>query len=101
MKNTFLATNKQFFPLADGVSYLDTAAEGIPPLTSKQALMNYWHEKTRGTPGRVRLFEVQKETEQAVGTLLGTTADNIVLLANASEALNLFANSIRWQAGDE
>jgi cysteine desulfurase/selenocysteine lyase len=101
MKNNFLETNKQFFPLVEGVSYLDTAAEGIPPLTSKQALMSYWQEKSRGTPGRVRLFEVQKETEQAVGTLLGTSADNIVLLANASEALNLFANSIRWQAGDE
>ena len=27
--------------------------------------------------------------------------DNVVLLANSSEALNLLANSIDWQAGDE
>ena len=101
MKNMFLATNKQFFPLADGVSYLDTAAEGIPPLTSEQALAMYWHEKSRGTPGRKRLFEAQKETEEAAARLLGTSPDNVVLLANASEALNLFASSIRWQPGDE
>ena len=61
----------------------------------------YWREKSRGTPGRARLFEMQEETEQAAARLLGTSAENIVLLANSSEALNLLANSIRWQAGDE
>ena len=61
----------------------------------------YWREKSRGTPGRARLFEMQKDTEQAAATLLGTSAENIVLLANSSEALNLLANSIHWQPGDE
>jgi selenocysteine lyase/cysteine desulfurase len=32
---------------------------------------------------------------------LGTNAGNVVLLANASEALNLLANSIEWRPGDE
>jgi selenocysteine lyase/cysteine desulfurase len=93
--------NKQLFPLAREVSYLDTAAEGLPPLAGEQAMAMYWREKSRGTPGRARLFEMQEETEQAAARLLATTAENIVLLANSSEALNLFANSIPWRAGDE
>jgi cysteine desulfurase / selenocysteine lyase len=97
----FQVMNKQLFPLAQEVSYLDTAAEGLPPLAGEQAMTMYWREKSRGTPGRARLFEMQEETEQAAARLLGTSAKDVVLLANSSEALNLLANSIPWQAGDE
>jgi cysteine desulfurase / selenocysteine lyase len=92
---------KQLFPRASEVCYLDTAAEGLPPLSVEDALMNYWFQKTRGTPGRPYLFEMQKATEHAVATLLGTSASNVALLANSSEALNLLANSVDWQDGDE
>ena len=61
--------------------------------------MAYWREKSRGTPGRARLFETQRETEQAAAKLLDTSAENVVLLANSSEALNLLANSIDWKVG--
>lgn len=94
-------TNKHLFPLTSGVHYLDTAAEGLPPLAAHEALEEYWHEKSRGTPGRERLFRKQAETEQAAASLLGTTPDNIALLGNSSEALNLLANSIDWRPGDE
>jgi cysteine desulfurase / selenocysteine lyase len=97
----FQVTDKQYFPLAREVAYLDTAAEGLPPLTAEAALAAYWREKSRGTPGRQRLFEKQRETEQAAAELLGTSAENIALLANSSEALNLLANSIDWREGDE
>ena len=92
---------KDLFPLTREVSYLDTGAEGLPPLSSETALMAYWCEKSRGTPGRARLFETQRETEQAAAKLVDTSAENVVLLANSSEALNLLANSIDWKAGDE
>lgn len=97
----FHVVNKQHFPITQGVSYLDTAAEGLPPLSSEAALTCYLREKNRGTPGRERLFEEQVETERSAAKLLGTVPENIVLLANSSEALNLLANSIRWQPGDE
>ncbi len=93
--------DKKLFPIPAGVSYLDTAAEGLPPLAIEAALAAYWGAKRRGTPGRTRLFEEQKEVEAAAARLLQTDADNVVLLANSSEALNLLANSIEWKAGDE
>jgi selenocysteine lyase/cysteine desulfurase len=96
-----LQSMKDLFPRTSEVSYLDTAAEGLPPLASEIALAEYWREKSRGTPGRARLFEIQRETEEAAAKLLNASADDIVLLANSSEALNLLANSINWEAGDE
>jgi cysteine desulfurase / selenocysteine lyase len=92
---------KQLFPLTREVTYLDTAAEGLPPLACEAALAEYWRAKSRGTPGRAHLYERQRETEEAAAKLLNTSADNIVLLANASEALNILANSIDWKPADE
>lgn len=95
------AMNKQLFPRAAQVCYLDTAAEGLPPASGEAALLSYWQEKSRGTPGRARLFEKQVETTAAAAKLLGTAPDNIALLSNSSEALNVLANSIEWRVGDE
>jgi cysteine desulfurase / selenocysteine lyase len=92
---------KDLFPLTRELSYLDTGAEGLPPLSGETALLAYWREKSRGTPGRARLYETHRETEEAAARLLDTSAENVVLLANSSEALNVFANSIDWKAGDE
>ena len=47
------------------------------------------------------MYEKQRETEEAAARLLGTSADNVAFLSNSSEALNLLANSIDWQEGDE
>jgi cysteine desulfurase / selenocysteine lyase len=91
---------KARFPLAQQVAYLDTAAEGLPPAGCEQALGAYLREKYRGTLGHEHLFEAQLETECLVARLLGTAAENVVLLANASEPLNLLANSIEWRPGD-
>ena len=96
-----MIVEKQIFPIPQGTAYLDTAAEGLPPLATEAALTAYWNAKRRGTPGRARLFEEQKKVEAAAARLLQTDPDNVVLLANSSEALNLLANSIDWRAGDE
>src|SRR5271165_5317225 len=93
--------DNNLFPIPTGISYLDTAAEGLPPLAIEAALAAYWSAKRRGTPGRERLYQEQTEVGAAAARLLQTDPDNVVLLANSSEALNLLANSIDWQAGDE
>ena len=91
---------KARFPLAGELAYLDTAAEGLPAPGCEEALREYWREKSRGALGLEHYFQTQLETERAVAQLLGTTAEDIVLLANASEPLNVLANSIDWLPGD-
>lgn len=97
----FSIPNKDQFPSIRNQCYLDTAAEGIPPLCAVAAFEEYLREKATGTPGRTRHFEVQQQAEAAAAAILGTSVDNVVLLANASEALNLLANTIDWRPGDE
>lgn len=89
------------FSLPSGLAYLDSAAEGIPPLAVQAALAAYLRAKCMGTGGRVLLFQEQKLLESLIASLLDTEAENIVTLANTSVALNLLAQNINWQPGDE
>ncbi len=92
--------NHPDFPVSSH-AYLDTAAEGIPPLLVNDALAEYAREKGSGSPGRRRHYAVQAECEAACAELLGAQADDVVLLGNASDGLNLFALAVDWRPGDE
>ncbi len=89
------------FPQAEAVAYLDTAAEGLPFPGCVEAMEAYLRDKSRGTPGRNRLHEAEHETRALAASLLGATVDDVGLLSSATEGLNLLANSIAWQSGDE
>ena len=89
------------FPQSAVSAYLDTAAEGLPPAESAAALQQYFLHKSSGSPGRAAIYEMQRLTEASVAQLMGASPDSVTLLANASDALNLLANSIPWHAGDE
>lgn len=89
------------FPRAAEVAYLDTAAEGLPPIEAAEALAAYYADKAAGTPGRRRLYEREQTTRCALAKLLGAAPEHVALLSSASEGLNLLANSIDWRAGDE
>jgi len=89
------------FDRAREVAYLDTAAEGLPLASCREALASYFEDKSRGSPGRRRLHERESAALDAAARLLGTEPENVALLASASDALNVFANSIEWNRGDE
>ncbi len=92
---------KSMFPRACAATYLDTAAEGLPFPGCREALLTYFDDKSRGTPGRERFHEEEHAAIASAARLLGTEAANVALLASASDALNVFANSIEWRRGDE
>ncbi len=89
------------FVLPSGLAYLDSDAEGIPPLAVQAALAAYLRAKYMGTTGRTLLYQEQELLESSIASLLGTQAEHIVTLANSSVALNLLAQSIDWLPGDE
>lgn len=91
---------KTRFPATRDVTYLDTAAEGIPPRSAADALQAYARDKNLGTPGRERLHEVEREVTASAARLLGAPPEDIVLLPNSSDALNLLANSPHWRPGE-
>jgi selenocysteine lyase/cysteine desulfurase len=92
--------HKSLFPTAEEVTYLDTAAEGLPAPHYAEAFSEYCLAKGRGTPGRAELHAVEAATLALAGRLLGTERTNVAFLSCASEALNLLALSFDWRPGD-
>jgi selenocysteine lyase/cysteine desulfurase len=92
---------KSLFPYTRDVAYLDTAAEGLPPLTSREALQEYMDNKMRGSVGRKNHYHTEEEVRVLSGQLLGCSHEDVGLLGNSSDGLNILANSLDWQAGDE
>ncbi|MEP7362051.1 MAG: aminotransferase class V-fold PLP-dependent enzyme [Acidobacteriota bacterium] len=98
---TLVANTKSRFPETAKVAYMDTAAEGLPPVETAQAVEEYLRTKSTGSPGRPAIYERQNQTERAAAQLLGTVSEHVALLGSASEGLNLLADSLDWREGDE
>ena len=85
----------------DGRVYLNTAAEGLPLKKCAAAVNTYIGEKGRGEPGRVAMWEAQNNVYQLAGELLNVPANRITIKSSTTEALNMIAEGIDWQEGDE
>ncbi|MCB1020444.1 MAG: hypothetical protein KDC27_10975, partial [Acidobacteria bacterium] len=79
--------NKELFPRARDVVYLDTAAEGLPPSSTLAAFERYFAAKSSGSPGRAQLYETERQTVALAASLLDAAAENVALVGNASDAL--------------
>jgi len=92
---------KNLFPTAREGTYLDTAAEGLLHPECAKAFQLYSEIKSRGTPGRVELHEVEAETLDMAARLLGTDSSNVTFLSSASDALSLLAASLELRPRDQ
>jgi len=88
------------FPSLEGRIYLNTAAEGIPPLSAKRALENYFETKSSGMDGRIELFKEFDTCRASAATLLGFSPEEISFCASTSEAYNLLATAIDFSEGE-
>jgi selenocysteine lyase/cysteine desulfurase len=94
-------TRRETFPSLEGLTYLNTAAEGIPPLAVGQALQQYFHDHLLGMDGRER-HEAQREAVKVLtAQMYGLTPDEIGLCSCSSEAYNLAALALQLRPGDE
>lgn len=94
-------TRREAFPSLENMTYLNTAAEGIPPLAVGEALQQYFRDHLLGMDGREPHL-VQREAVKALtAQLYGLTADEIGLCSCSSEAYNLAALALNLQPGDE
>lgn len=89
------------FPSLAGMAYLNTAAEGIPPLEVRDALADYFRDKQLGMDGRKPHFAALEETKALVGELYGLSAEEIGICSCSSEAYNLAALALHLRDGDE
>jgi selenocysteine lyase/cysteine desulfurase len=89
------------FAVLDGMTYLNTAAEGIPSLAVGNALEAYFRDKRLGMDGR-KSHGVQWEQAKALtAEFFGLTPAEVSICSCSSEAYNLAALALRLREGDE
>lgn len=95
------ASRRRSFPSLEQMTYLNTAAEGIPPLEVQTALETYFHDKQQGMDGRAAHAAQWEAVKTLTAALYGLTAAEIGICSCSSEAYNLAALALRLQPGDE
>jgi cysteine desulfurase/selenocysteine lyase len=91
---------RTLFPGTRDQVYLDVAARGLVPEPVRAAVSAYMENAVMGTGNKDRLREQIDETRAKFARLIGADADEVAITKNVSEGLNLFAASVRWEAGD-
>ncbi len=89
------------FPSLAGKTYLNTAAEGIPPLAVGEALNQYFRDKQLGMDGREPHFAQWEAAKALVAEFYGLSAAEVSICSCSSEAYNLAAMALHLKDGDE
>ncbi len=89
------------FPSLKDRSYLNTAAESLPPLSVLGALLTYWEHKSMGMDGRDFHFAEWDACQAVAAGMLSKDADEIAFCSCASEAFNLLASALKLGGEDE
>ncbi len=96
---------EDFRILNKDVIYFDSAATSLTPAPVVQAILDYYHEFNANIERGVYSFsqEASKRYEEAhskVASFFGVTEPEIVFTKNCTYGINLVANSLRVEKGD-
>ncbi|MDR3638342.1 MAG: aminotransferase class V-fold PLP-dependent enzyme [Isosphaeraceae bacterium] len=94
-------SRRDAFPSLEGMTYLNSAAEGIPPLAVGEAFTQYFRDKQLGMDGRDRHFAQWEAAKALVARFYGLSAGEVGICSSSSEAYNLAALALRLKPGDE
>ncbi len=95
------ATRLRDFPTLAGMTYLNTAAESIPPRCTGEAIEAYWEDKLRGMKGREGHFAAVEACREVSARMLGLQTGEVSFCSCSSEAYNLLASALQLGADDE
>ena len=89
------------FPALEGITYLNTAAESIPPRCVGEAIAQYTHDKGLGMRGRVPHFAAVEACRKISAKLVGLKTEEVSFCSCSSEAYNLLAGALDLGPDDE
>ena len=95
------STRLRDFPTLSGMTYLNTAAESIPPRCTGEAIEEYWRDKLRGMKGRDGHFAAVEACREVSARMLGLQTGEVSFCSCSSEAYNLLASALQLGARDE
>ena len=87
------------FPGVRDKIYLDVAISGLLPQPVADAAQQHINERLLGTGDKSDYQAAVERSRELFAELLGADADEVAITKNVSEALNLFASSLPWKAG--
>ena len=94
-------TRRRDFPTLEGISYLNTAAESIPPRCVGDAIHAYWEDKLRGMKGRDGHFAAVESCREISARMIGLKTSEVSFCSCSSEAYNLLASALNLTSTDE
>ncbi len=94
-------TRSRDFPSLTGMTYLNSAAEGIPPLAVGEALAQYFRDKQLGMDGRIPHAAQYTAAKARLAEFYGLTPADVSICSCSSEAYNLAALALNLREGDE
>src|SRR5215471_12763096 len=98
----WLERAREDFPYLNGRIYLNAAGAGLAWRGQTAAASRYYEGAARmGADGQLLWEEQGARTRERVARLLKVPFEDVGFYRNTSEVINLAANSIVWQAGDE
>src|SRR4051794_25074239 len=89
------------FPTLEGMIYLNTAAESIPPTIVGEALEQYWRDKLQGMRGRESHFARLEQCRAAAARLIGLAPSEVSFCSCSAEAYNLLATALCLNSSDQ
>jgi len=94
------STRLRDFPTLSGITYLNTAAESIPPRCTGDAIHAYWEDKLRGMKGRDGHFAQVEACREVSARMLGLQTSEVSFCSCSSEAYNLLASALQLGSED-
>ena len=99
--NPFLSSDvRSLFPGAQDKVYVNIAETCLIPQSTADVAHAYVEASLTGCGDKAAYRESVERCREGIAELIGAHADEVAVTKNVSEALNLFASSLRWRAGD-
>lgn len=95
------ATRTLDFPGLKELTYLNTAAESIPPLQVGEAVAQYVRDKQFGMRGREPHFAAVESCREIAAEFVGLKPSEVSFCSCSSEAYNLLDSALGLRPGDE
>ncbi|MBM3823677.1 MAG: aminotransferase class V-fold PLP-dependent enzyme [Verrucomicrobia bacterium] len=94
-------SRKEDFPSLEGIAYLNTAAESIPPRCVGEAVHTYLRDKQQGMKGREAHYATLEACREIGARFTGLQPQEIGFCSCSSEAYNLLATALDSNASEE
>ncbi|MEX0569186.1 MAG: aminotransferase class V-fold PLP-dependent enzyme, partial [Candidatus Njordarchaeota archaeon] len=91
---------RRLFPALREVTYINTASQGLLSLEQIEVIKKYAEERKYGNKKWVDWYMlIDKDLREMVARFIGADISEIGFVPNTSFGLNMIANSIKWEKG--